>query len=66
MTDETSSERAMYHCLLCRRDNIPLDDTIAPTRRGTCICLACYIRQGHLELRLSPSLRRAIEAAMSH
>ncbi len=55
----------MYQCLLCRRADIPLDDTIAPTRRGTCICLACYARQGRQELQLSPALQRVIDAALT-
>ena len=55
----------MYRCLICRRDDTPLDDTIAPTRRGTCICLTCYTREVRATLRLSPALRTAIDAALA-
>lgn len=54
----------MYRCLICRFQ-VQLDDAIAATRRGSCVCLRCYSRETHSELRLTDELRRAVEQAMA-
>jgi hypothetical protein len=54
----------MYRCLVCRFE-VELDDAIAPTRRGTCICVRCYARETNDEHRVPPSLRRELEAALA-
>lgn len=33
-----------YRCLICRW-GAQLDDAIAITRRGICICLSCYLHE---------------------
>jgi hypothetical protein len=53
----------MYRCLICRFE-VLLDDAIAPTRRGTCICVRCYARETKTEFQVPASLRRDVEAAL--
>jgi hypothetical protein len=57
-------EAAMYRCLICRFD-VELDDAIAPTRRGTCICVRCYARETQNERQVPVSLRRELEEALA-
>jgi hypothetical protein len=33
----------MFRCILCQLE-IELDDAVAPTSRGRCVCLRCYFR----------------------
>jgi hypothetical protein len=54
----------MYRCLICRFE-VQLDDAIAATRRGTCICLRCYARETNSEHPLPLSLRREVEQALA-
>ena len=50
----------MYTCLLCKYPT-ELDDVMAPTQRGTCICLRCCYREIGDTRRPRPALRRSIE-----
>jgi hypothetical protein len=52
----------MYRCLVCRWGEITLDDALAPTRRGTCICLRCYTRETGTYRRVDTAIVRAIDA----
>lgn len=54
----------MYRCLICRFI-VELDDAIAPTRRGTCICVRCYARETNTEHPLPPALRRELEETLA-
>ncbi len=54
----------MYRCLICRFE-VELDDAIAPTRRGTCICVRCYARETKTEHMVPPALRRELEQALA-
>jgi hypothetical protein len=53
----------MYRCLICRF-GVELDDAIALTSRGTCICVRCFARETKSEQRVPAALRRDVEAAM--
>jgi hypothetical protein len=33
----------MFRCILCQFE-IELDDAVAPTHKGRCVCLRCYFR----------------------
>ena len=54
----------MYRCLICRFD-VELDDAVAPTRRGTCVCVRCYARETKTEHPISAALRRELEQALA-
>jgi len=54
----------MYRCLICGFE-VELDDAIAPTRRGTCICVRCYARETKTEHPLPAGLRREVEEALT-
>ncbi len=54
----------MYRCLICHF-NVELDDAIAATRRGTCICVRCFARETNSEQAVSPALRRDVEDALA-
>ena len=54
----------MYRCLICHF-TVELDDAIAATRRGTCVCVRCFARETKSEHPLSATLRREVEEAMA-
>lgn len=54
----------MYRCLICRFD-VTLDDAVAPTRRGTCLCIGCYARETGDSRRVSKLLVREVEAVLA-
>lgn len=54
----------MYRCLICRF-MVELDDAIAATRRGTCICVRCFARETNSEHPTPKSLRRELEEALA-
>lgn len=51
----------MYTCILCKYPT-ELDDAVAGGESGRCICLRCFHREVGDVRRLSPALRRSIEA----
>lgn len=54
----------MFRCLICHF-TVELDDAIAATRRGTCICVRCFARETNSQHALSPALRREVEQALA-
>lgn len=47
----------MFTCVICRFE-AELDDVIAPTRRGRCVCLRCFSRETETSRPMSKELRR--------
>jgi hypothetical protein len=45
----------MYLCVICRFP-AELDDVIAPTSTGRCVCLRCYARETESTRHLSKSM----------
>jgi hypothetical protein len=54
----------MYRCLICRFE-VELDDAVAVTRRGACICIRCFARETNTEHPLPSALRRELERALA-
>ena len=54
----------MYTCLLCKYPT-ELDDVMAPTQRGTCICLRCYLVQIEDLRRLPRELQAELRAVLA-
>lgn len=54
----------MWRCLICAFETV-LDDAVAPTRTGRCICIRCYGREVGDRRPLPPALRRALVETLS-
>lgn len=54
----------MFTCIVCKFP-VELDDAVVPTAEGRCICVRCFSRQLGDERRLSPALRRELEALLA-
>ena len=54
----------MFRCLICQFEAV-LDDAIAITERGTCICLRCFARETGSERPVSRELRAAVERVLT-
>lgn len=54
----------MFRCLICHFA-VELDDAIAVTRRGTCICVRCFARETDSQHPFSAALRRDVEDALT-
>jgi hypothetical protein len=54
----------MYRCLICHF-TVVLDDAIAVTRRGACICVRCFARETESERPLPRALRQEVERALA-
>lgn len=54
----------MYTCVLCKFP-AELDDTVAPTAGGRCICLSCFHHQVSDERRLDGLLLRQLEVLLA-
>lgn len=52
----------MFRCVICRFE-VELDDAVAVTRRGACICIRCFARETNTEHPMAQALWREIEAA---
>jgi hypothetical protein len=52
----------MLTCLICHFET-PLDDAVAPTASGRCVCLRCFIRETRTERAMPASLQRELSAA---
>jgi hypothetical protein len=52
----------MLTCLICHFET-PLDDAVAPTASGRCVCLRCFMRETHTERTMPSSLQRELAAA---
>jgi hypothetical protein len=53
----------MYVCVICRFA-ADLDDVVAPTASGRCICLRCFARETETGRPMPKPLRRAIIAVL--
>lgn len=49
-----------YRCLMCKADDVELDDAMTPTDRATCVCVACYRRTIGQTPRVPDALRAAV------
>jgi hypothetical protein len=49
----------MTTCIICRFP-VPLDDAIAPTADGRCLCLGCFARETETALPMPKRLRQEI------
>ncbi len=54
----------MFRCVICHFD-VELDDAIAATRRGTCVCVRCFARETNTEHPVPSALRRELERALA-
>jgi hypothetical protein len=54
----------MLTCIICRFET-ELDDAVAATPRGRCVCLRCYNRETGAERRMPKDLRRAVVEALA-
>lgn len=54
----------VFTCIVCKFP-VELDDAVVPTAEGRCICVRCFYRQIGDERRLSPALRRELEALLA-
>ena len=34
----------MYKCILCGYGEVTFDDCVVTTKKGSCICLRCYLK----------------------
>lgn len=53
----------MHTCVICRFE-IPLDDAIAPTGSGRCLCLSCFARETGNTLAMPKQLRLELTAIL--
>jgi hypothetical protein len=53
----------MFTCVICRFE-AELDDVIAPTRRGRCVCLRCFSRETDSSRQMSKDLRRDLSMVL--
>jgi len=53
----------VFTCVICRFD-VPLDDGVAPTENGLCVCLRCFARETGSERAMEPALRAEVIAAL--
>jgi hypothetical protein len=49
----------MYVCVICRFE-VELDDAVAPTATGHCVCVRCFARETESEHSMDKPLRQAI------
>ncbi len=49
----------MYQCVICRFD-VQLDDAVAPTAGGHCVCLRCFARETESERPMDKDFRQSI------
>ena len=54
----------MYICVICRFE-AELDDVIAPTASGRCVCLRCFARETETARPMPKGLRRELVAVLS-
>jgi hypothetical protein len=54
----------MFTCIICRFE-VPLDDAVAPTAAGRCVCLRCFSRETATARPMSKSLHRELAAAVA-
>lgn len=57
-------DAAMYLCVLCKFE-VVLDDAIAITKRGNCVCIRCYARETDTQHPIPTALRRELEETMT-
>jgi hypothetical protein len=53
----------MYRCVICHF-TVELDDCIAPTPTGGCVCVRCFGRETESSLAMPKELRRSVIAAL--
>ena len=54
----------MYTCVICYF-TAELDDVIAPTATGRCVCLRCYTRETDTSRPMPKALQRDVNLALS-
>ncbi|MFN8559774.1 MAG: hypothetical protein U0531_21315 [Dehalococcoidia bacterium] len=54
----------MFTCVICRFA-AELDDVVAPTATGRCVCLRCFARETDTAMSMPKNLRRALSAALA-
>ena len=54
----------MYVCVICRFQ-VELDDVVAPTATGRCVCVACFARETGTARPMPKTLRREVVAAVA-
>jgi recombinational DNA repair protein (RecF pathway) len=54
----------MYRCVICRFET-ELDDVIAPTASGRCVCLRCFARETDTLRPMPRALQRALSALLA-
>ena len=54
----------MYICVICRFQ-VVLDDAIAGTSSGRCVCLRCFSRETETYRSMSKELQRDLSAALA-
>ncbi|MGI8551202.1 MAG: hypothetical protein ACR2PL_10535 [Dehalococcoidia bacterium] len=54
----------MFTCVICRFD-VEMDDTIAPTASGRCVCVRCFARETETSRPMSKDLRRDLISTLA-
>jgi hypothetical protein len=54
----------MYQCVICKFD-VQLDDAVAPTAGGHCVCVRCFARETESEHPMDKGLRQSILTALA-
>ncbi len=54
----------MYQCVICKFE-VQLDDAVAPTPGGHCVCVRCFARETESEHPMDKSLRQSILGVLS-
>jgi hypothetical protein len=53
----------MYRCVICHF-TVELDDSIAATPTGGCVCVRCFARETDSSISMPKELRRDVIAAL--
>jgi hypothetical protein len=54
----------MYQCVICKFE-VQLDDAVAPTAGGHCVCLRCFVRETESERPMDKGYRQSILAVLT-
>lgn len=54
----------MFKCVICHFE-ATLDDAIAPSTNGRCVCLRCFARETGTDVVMPRDLRRDITSALA-
>jgi hypothetical protein len=53
----------VYRCIICRFP-VDLDDAIAPTPSGACVCYRCFARETDTPVAMPKALRKELSSLL--